>query len=108
VAPAIVTLMDLPPENAPPHEIYNLGNSKPTIVLDLVSTIEKATGVKANVELAPPRKTEVTATFADHSRATARFGFAPKTTIDDGIPRFVEWYKRYCGYTERTGRSARA
>jgi UDP-glucuronate 4-epimerase len=93
ISPAIVALLDLPPTDTPPHAIYNLGNSKPTDVLDLVKTIERATGKAANIILAPPQKTEVTATFADHSRATARFGFSPKTTIEEGIPRFVEWFR---------------
>jgi UDP-glucuronate 4-epimerase len=94
VAPAVIALMDLPPEKTPPHDIYNLGNSRPTIVLDLVRTIEQAVGKPANIDLAPPQKTEVTATFADHARATARFGFQPKTTIEEGVPRFVAWYRQ--------------
>jgi UDP-glucuronate 4-epimerase len=97
VSAAIMKLVDLPPEGTPPHEIYNIGNSRPTMVLDFVTAIEKATGRTAQRILAAPLKTEVAATFADHSRASARFGFSPATTIEEGVPRFVAWYRARYG-----------
>jgi UDP-glucuronate 4-epimerase len=97
MAPAIARALDLPPNGDPPHIIVNLGNSKPSSVLDLVDAIEAASGVKALRILAPPQKVEVTATYADISRAGARFGFAPSTPLGEGITRFVRWYRGYRG-----------
>lgn len=91
VSAAIETIVGKPPAGKPPHALYNLGNSQPSTVLDLVAAIEKATGRHAERILAPPQPGDVTTTFADHTRASAAFGFAPKTTLADGITRFVAW-----------------
>ncbi len=95
VSAAVARIVDAPPEGKPPHDIYNLGNSKPSTVLELVAAVERATGVRAKTTLAPPQPGDVTVTFADHSRASVRFGFAPCTTLDDGVQRFVDWYKAW-------------
>jgi UDP-glucuronate 4-epimerase len=97
MAPAVIRALDLPPEGVvgAPHLIVNLGNSKPSSVLELVDAIEAATGVTAKRILAPPQKVEVTSTYADVTRAADRFGFAPKTPLRDGIAHFVEWYRDY-------------
>jgi UDP-glucuronate 4-epimerase len=95
VAPTVAKIAFHPPQGPVPHEIYNIGNSKPTTVLELVSAIEGALGKEAVKELAPPQLGDVTVTFADHSRAAERFGFAPVTTIKDGIPNFVAWYRDF-------------
>jgi UDP-glucuronate 4-epimerase len=96
VSTAIETIVGKPPSGikgggSPPHVIYNLGNSQPSTVLDLVAAIEAATGRKAERILAPPQPGDVTVTYADHARATAAFGFAPKTGLEEGIARFVAW-----------------
>ncbi|MEJ0060822.1 MAG: NAD-dependent epimerase/dehydratase family protein [Terricaulis sp.] len=97
MAPAIVRSLDVPPDGDPPHLIVNLGNSKPSSVLDLVDAIEAASGVKAERILAPPQKVEVSATYADISRAHALYGFAPAVPLREGIARFVDWYRGYRG-----------
>jgi UDP-glucuronate 4-epimerase len=97
VAPSIVAALDIPPTSVPAHAIYNLGNSRPTRVLDLVAAIEAAAGRSARIVKAPPEKTEVAATFADHTRASAAFGFAPKINIEEGVRRFVPWYRAHAG-----------
>lgn len=91
VSAAIETIVSRPPTGAPRHAIYNLGNSRPNTVLELVAAIEKATGRTAERILAPPQPGDVTVTFADHSRATAAFGFAPQTGLEQGIAHFVAW-----------------
>lgn len=95
MAPAIARALDLPPKanelGDAPHLIVNLGNSRPSTVNDLVAAIEKATGRKANTQLAPRNRVEVVATYADIARARERFGFAPKVTLEEGVARFVEW-----------------
>jgi len=75
------------------HKIYNLGNSRPNRLLDFVSAIETACGRKAHTEIKPQQAGDVQATFADISTAAQDFGFAPKTTLNDGISEFVAWYR---------------
>jgi UDP-glucuronate 4-epimerase len=95
VAPTVARIVDQPPTPAegPPHAIYNLGNSRPTSVLDFVAAIEQAAGRSAERIMAPPQKGDVTVTFADIAKAGRDFGYAPVTRIPEGIARFVEWYK---------------
>ncbi|MDZ4776089.1 MAG: NAD-dependent epimerase/dehydratase family protein [Alphaproteobacteria bacterium] len=95
VSAAIETILGKPPVGHPPHAIYNLGNSRPSTVLELVSAIEKATGRTAERILASTQPGDVTVTFADHSRATAAFGFAPKTGLEEGIANFVDWRAKH-------------
>ena len=91
VSAAIETIVGKPPTGKPPHAIYNLGNSHPSTVLELVAAIEAATGRHAERILAPPQPGDVTVTYADHTRATADFGFAPEIGLEEGIARFVAW-----------------
>jgi UDP-glucuronate 4-epimerase len=99
MAPAVIRALELPPQGADaglaPHLIVNLGNSKPSSVSELVDAIEAAAGIKAERIMAPQQKVEVTATYADITRAAGRFGFAPATPLREGIARFVEWYRHY-------------
>ena len=78
-----------------PHRIYNLGNSHPENVTGLIRIIEAATGKTAIVQPTEGPPGDVRETYADISRAAKDFGFAPKTPLADGIPRFVEWFRRY-------------
>jgi UDP-glucuronate 4-epimerase len=81
-----------------PHRIYNLGNSHPESVLDLIQAIEAATGKKAQIEEAEGPPGDVKETYADISRAARDFGFAPQVSLADGIARFVAWFADYQGY----------
>jgi UDP-glucuronate 4-epimerase len=78
-----------------PHRIYNLGNSHPEDVLTLIRLIEQATGKRALIEHAPGPAGDVKQTYADVSRAARDFGFRPSTTLAEGIPRFVSWFRDY-------------
>lgn len=80
-----------------PHRIYNLGNNKPEDVTGLIRIIEKATGKKAVIQQAEGPPGDVNETYADITRAARDFGFQPKIALDEGIPRFVEWFRRYSG-----------
>ena len=83
-------ILRVPPDS---HKIYNLGNSQPNTLMELVSAVETACGQKANANLEPQQAGDVRATFADTSAAKADFGFAPKTGLTDGISNFVAWYR---------------
>lgn len=97
MAPAVIRAIDVVPGGEPPHEVVNLGNHNPSTVNDLVAAVEKATGAAAKKELAPRNAVEVTATYADITRARERFGFAPQVTLEDGVAQFVRWYRSYTG-----------
>ena len=77
------------------HKVYNLGNSKPEFLLEFIKTIEKNLNKKAKKNYLSLQPGDVPATFADISESTRDLKFLPKTEINDGIPRFIEWFKRY-------------
>lgn len=78
-----------------PHRLYNLGNHHPEDVMSLIRVIEEATGKKAQIEQAEGPPGDVNETYADITRAARDFGFAPKISLSEGIPRFVDWFRKY-------------
>jgi UDP-glucuronate 4-epimerase len=74
--------------------IYNLGESRPIAVNDLISEIEKAVGKKAVREYQPVQPGDVERTYADVSKAVRELGYNPSTTIESGLARFVEWLRQ--------------
>ena len=77
------------------HKIYNLGNNKPVELKYFVSTLEKLLGKKAVIENLPMQTGDVYQTFADIDNTAKNLGFKPKTSIEDGLEKFVRWYKDY-------------
>ena len=78
-----------------PHAIYNIGNHRSEDLMRVVELLEQATGRKALVSPEPMQPGDVKETFADISAIERDHGFTPATTIDEGVPRFVEWYREY-------------
>jgi len=74
--------------------IYNLGESRPITVNDLIAEIEKALGKKAVKEYLPPQPGDVERTFADVTKAVNELGYKPNTTIQTGLAKFVEWLRQ--------------
>ena len=98
IVAAVVRMAETPfvkTESGAPHRLYNLGNSHPEDVLTLIRTIEQATGKQAIIEQASGPAGDVKETYADVSRAARDFGFKPSTTLAEGIPRFVRWFRDY-------------
>jgi UDP-glucuronate 4-epimerase len=85
------------PKNKTPYKLYNIGNSKPIELLKFIEAIEIASGKKAKKKFLPMQPGDVPATFADTSKLEQAIGFTPKTTIQNGINEFVNWYKEYYG-----------
>jgi UDP-glucuronate 4-epimerase len=80
--------------SAPPgYRVYNLGESATLSLADLVALLERATGVRAKRKVLPPQPGDVPVTFADISRARAEIGYDPKTPVEEGVKRFVQWYR---------------
>jgi UDP-glucuronate 4-epimerase len=75
-------------------EVYNLGESQTTSLKELIQLIEKALGKKALVEMLRSQPGDVSTTYADITKAKERLGYQPKVKMEEGIRRFVEWYKK--------------
>jgi len=77
------------------YHIYNLGESQTTSLIDLIHLIETALGKKAVIETLPPQPGDVDITYADVTRARQELGYNPHTSMEEGIERFVTWYKNF-------------
>ena len=75
------------------YEIFNLGNSRPVKLLDLIGMLEHATGKKATIEFTELREGDVEITFADTLKADKMLKYNPKISIEEGLQKFVSWYK---------------
>jgi len=80
-----------------PHALYNIGNNRSEDLMRVVELLERSTNLKALVDPQPMQAGDVRDTFADISAIERDHGFKPITTIDEGVPRFVQWYREYHG-----------
>ncbi len=78
-----------------PWRVYNIGNNSPVELLDYISGLERALGKKAEMELLPLQAGDVPDTYADVQDLVEEFDYKPATTVDEGISRFVDWYRNY-------------
>ena len=83
------------PEGTAP--VYNLGNNKPVALMRFIEIIEKACGREAIKQFEPMPPADVKCTYADIDLASRDLGFSPATTLEQGIPLFVEWFRGYNG-----------
>src|SRR5208282_932322 len=109
VTEAIIRLVGCPPDPNPacsgdtpdpatsraPWRLYNVGNSRPVEVLELVRLIEQAVGRQANREFLPMQPGDVVETCADTSDLERAVGFRPNTLIENGTRRFVDWFRAH-------------
>ena len=80
-----------------PHSIYNIGNNRAEELMHFIDVMQSACGRSAILDLQPMQAGDVVETFADISAIKRDLGYAPATAIDDGIPAFVDWFRRYHG-----------
>ena len=78
-----------------PYRIYNIGNQEPVELMRFIELIEENTGRKAEKNLLPMQAGDVRDTWADSSALARDVGYAPKTPIEEGVRKFVEWYVDY-------------
>lgn len=78
----------------PGFDIFNLGNSQPVSLEYLVQLIEESLGKRARIKRSPTQPGDVPITYADISRAKTLLGYQPKVTIEEGVARFVQWYRK--------------
>ncbi|MDB6110286.1 MAG: NAD-dependent epimerase/dehydratase [Pedosphaera sp.] len=76
------------------YEIFNLGNSQSVTLSYLIELLEKALGQKAVIQRMTTQAGDVPLTFADISKSAEFLNYAPKIKIEEGIPRFIEWFKK--------------
>jgi UDP-glucuronate 4-epimerase len=84
-----------------PYRIFNIGNSSPVPLLDYIGVIEKCVGKTAKLDLLPMQPGDVPSTMADVSELEAAVDFRPRTSVEDGVARFVAWYLDYYGINAR-------
>jgi UDP-glucuronate 4-epimerase len=78
-----------------PYRVYNIGNNQPVELMHYIRVLEDALGRKADIELLPMQDGDVPATYANVDALQRDVGFRPSTPIEEGVRRFVEWYKDY-------------
>lgn len=78
-----------------PYRIFNIGNSKPTQLIEYIDTLEKAFGKEANKVMMPMQPGDVVGTYSDITPLAKETGYQPQTPLNEGIRKFVEWYNSY-------------
>ena len=78
-----------------PHRLYNIGNHRSEHLMKVVEILEAECGKKAIIDYQPMQPGDVRQSFADIAAITRDLGYAPTTSIDTGVPKFVDWYKTY-------------
>ena len=97
IVTGVIASLDTPADGTPPHRVYNIGNHQSEPLMRMISVLEDALGMKAVTRMEPMQMGDVKETYADIEAIRSDLGYEPTTPIDVGVPRFVEWYKRYHG-----------
>lgn len=104
IVAGVIACLDSPPpdDGAPkaggslsPHRLYNIGNNRSEELMRMIAVLEEACGRKARIDLLPIQPGDVPETLADISVIQRELGFSPATPIEQGVPRFVDWYRAY-------------
>jgi UDP-glucuronate 4-epimerase len=95
--PATDEVLRNPGISTAPWRIFNIGNNKPEELMKVVAVLEKELGRTADKEMLPMQPGDVPATYADVDDLVREVGFRPSTSIEDGIARFIAWYREYHG-----------
>ncbi|MGH8272694.1 MAG: NAD-dependent epimerase [Gammaproteobacteria bacterium] len=109
IAEGVIRVLDRPPAPDPaydwmaptpeageaPYRVYNIGHGDPVPLLDYIRAIEVELGIQAEMEMLPLQPGDIEATAADVSALERDFGYVPRTTVSEGVARFVGWYRKY-------------
>ncbi|MFN3699915.1 MAG: SDR family NAD(P)-dependent oxidoreductase [Alphaproteobacteria bacterium] len=99
IVDGIIKVLPLPPtiseSNTAPARILNLGNCRSENLMDFIAEIAKALGKEPDIDFQPIQAGDVEETFADIEETTKLTGFMPRTSIAEGVPKFIQWYKDY-------------
>ncbi|MEM0985682.1 MAG: NAD-dependent epimerase/dehydratase family protein [Pseudomonadota bacterium] len=100
VVSGLCATIEGPPEfasGATTHKVYNVGNSRPETLIEMIEVIERLVGKPANRIMEPMQPGDVTETYADIRRFQADYGYTPQTRMQDGLAVFVDWYRDWRG-----------
>ena len=109
IVEGIIRVIDNPPAGKPnwsgktpdpscsiaPYKVYNIGNSSPVKLMVFIEAIEDSLGIKAQKNFLPLQAGDVPATWANVDDLVSDLGYKPETKVQEGIKRFVEWYRKY-------------
>jgi UDP-glucuronate 4-epimerase len=84
-----------PATSSAPYRLYNIGNNRPVGLMHFIECVEKSLGKKAKMNFLPMQPGDVPQTYADIDSLAEAVGFRPKVSIEEGVRRFVEWYRAY-------------
>ncbi len=93
--PSKLNQQDVSQSNTAPYKVYNIGNSSPVRLMEYIQAIEKHLGKTAEKEFLPIQPGDVPKTEADVKDLVRDMGYKPSTDIDEGIRKFVDWFKKY-------------
>ena len=100
IVAGVLACLDKPPtvgNGNPPWRVYNIGNNQSEPLMRFILVLEEALGKTAEIDFQPLQTGDVPETSADISETQRDLGFVPKTTIDEGLPKLVAWYRDYYG-----------
>jgi UDP-glucuronate 4-epimerase len=95
IVAGVIGCLANPPKNDVINPIYNIGNNNAESLMRFIEILEDALGIKAEINFMPMQPGDVKETYADIEATRRDFGFEPKTALDEGILKFVEWYREY-------------
>lgn len=102
IVEGVIRVLDAPPTpesgtsiTKAPYRVFNIGNSSPVALMDMIAALESALGKTAEKNFMPMQPGDVRSTVADVTSLEAAVGFKPATTIEAGIGHFVDWYREY-------------
>ncbi len=109
IVTGVIKVLDNPPKGNPdwdganpdpgtsraPWRVYNIGNNRPVELMHYIEVLESCLGKKAKKNLLPLQPGDVPDTYADVDALVQDFGYKPETTVEEGVAKFVEWYKDY-------------
>jgi len=84
-----------PSSSKAPWKLYNIGNNKPVKLLDYITSLEKALGIEAKKEFLPIQPGDVPNTWANVNELVENFDYQPKTSVEEGVNKFVSWFRDY-------------
>ncbi|HEX4179697.1 MAG TPA: NAD-dependent epimerase/dehydratase family protein [Caulobacteraceae bacterium] len=96
IVDGIVGVLDRPPERGQ-HRVLNIGGGRPVGLMRMIEVLEGLLGVPAQKIMRPMQPGDVAATRADVTKLRALTGYAPQVTLEQGLPKFVDWYRRFYG-----------
>lgn len=93
IVAGVLAALDYTPPAGVPYDVFNLGNSHPVTLNDMIAAIERATGRTAQRQQQPLQPGDVPLTWADVSKAARLLDYKPATQLDEGLRRFVAWHR---------------